>query len=185
MHASSSVRLLPELSSLCAHLPLILSVSLSLHSLCVHLSACILSVFFCFFFFLGGLFCSDNNKFLQNSIAVVLVPASVQGNREIMTPQRRQSGVLSSGRKETATMGGRDLHAAAAAQPPRASIHNTTPHISSRRSTQAFTELGPRRCAGIVENIPAAAPAAPPPRRSTHKFLHFYQNTSLYGAWQK
>jgi hypothetical protein len=30
MHTSSLVRLLPELSSLCAHLPLILSVSLSL-----------------------------------------------------------------------------------------------------------------------------------------------------------
>jgi hypothetical protein len=67
----------------------------------------------------------------------------VQGNRQIMTPQRRESGVLSSGRQETAAMGGRDLHAA------------------------------------------AAAPAAPPPRRSTHKFIHFYQNTSLYGAWQK
>jgi hypothetical protein len=90
------------------------------------------------------------------------------------------------GRKE---LGGRDLHAAAAAQPPSRSIHNTTPHSSSnsssRRSTQAFTELGPRRRGGIVDNIPAAAPAAPPPRRSTHKFIHFYQNTSLYGAWQK
>ncbi|CAK9220849.1 unnamed protein product [Sphagnum troendelagicum] len=106
-----------------------------------------------------------------------------------MTPQRRDSGVLSSGGKETAAMGGRDLHATAAAQPPRRSIHNTTPHSSSnsssRRSTQAFTELGPRRCGGIVDNIPAAAPAAPPPRRSTHKFIHYYLNTSLYGAWQK
>jgi hypothetical protein len=140
---------------------------------------CILSVFLFFFFLFFvlflGLFCSDNNKFLQNSIAVLLVPASVKGNREIMTPQRRES----------AAMGGRDLHAAAAAQPPRRSIHNTTPHRSSRRSTQAFTELGPRPCAGIVDNIPPAAPAAPPPRRSTHKFIHFYQNTSLYGAWQK
>jgi hypothetical protein len=182
MHTSSSVPLLPELSSLCAHLPLILSVCLSLplHSLSVH-SLCV----FLFFLFSWGLFCSDNNKFLQNSIAVVLVPASVQGNREIMTPQRRESGVLSSGRKETAAMGGRDLHAAAAAQPSRRSIHNTTSHSRSRRSTQAFTELGPRRCARIVENIPAAALAAPPARRSTHKFLHFYQNTSLYGAWQK
>ncbi len=186
MHTSSLVGLLPELSSLCAHLPLILSLSSfslcrppSVHSLCV----------FLFFFFRGGLFCSDNNKFLQNWIAVELVPASVQGNREIMTPQRRESGVLSSGRKETAAMGGRDLHAAAAAQPPRRSIHNTTPHSSSnsssRRSTQAFTELGPRRYGGIVDNIPAAAPASPPSRRSTHKFIHFYLNTSLYGAWQK
>ncbi len=184
MHTSSSVRLLPELSSLCAHLPLILSVSLSLslslHSLCADLSVCILSVFFCFIkLFLGPV------KFLQNSIAVVLVPASVQGNREIMTPQRRESRVLPSGQKETAALGGRDLHAAAAAEPPRRSIHNTTPHSSSRRSTQAFTELGTRPCAGIVHNIPAAAPAAPPPRRSTHKFIHFYQKTSLYGAWQK
>ncbi len=84
-------------------------------------------------------------------------------------------------------MGGRDLHAAAAAQPPRESIHNTTlrSNSNSRRSIQAVTEPGPRRCGGIVENIPAAAPAAPPPRRSTHKFLHFYVNNSLYGAWQK
>jgi hypothetical protein len=188
MHTSSSVRLLPELSSLCAHLPLIVcvcvSLSLSSFSLCRPLSVHSLCVFL-FFLFLWGLFCSDNNKCLQNSIAVVLVPTSVQGNREIMTPQRRESGVLSSGRKETAAMRGRDVHAAAAAQPPRRSIHNTTPHNSSRRSTQAFTELGPRRCAGIVDNIPVAAPAAPPPRTSTHKFIHFYQNTSLYGAWQK
>jgi hypothetical protein len=161
---------------------LCLFLALSLHSLCVDLSVCILSVFFCFFL---GLFCSDNKKFLQNSIAVVLLPARVQGNRGKMTPQRRESGVLSSGRKETAAKEGRDLHAAAAAQPPRRSIHNTTPHSSSRRNTQAYTELGPRPCAGIVDNIPAAAPAAPPPRRSTHKFIHFYQNTSLYGAWQK
>jgi hypothetical protein len=145
------------------------------HSLCV----------FLFSFTFLGLFFSDNNKLLQNSIAVVLVPASVQGNREIMTPQRRESRVLSSGWKETEALGGRNLHAAVAAQSPRRSIHNTTPHSSSRRSTQAFTELGPRQCAGIVHSIPAAAPAAPPPRRSTHKFIHFYQNTSLYGAWQK
>jgi hypothetical protein len=44
--------------------------------------------------------------------------------------------------------------------------------------------MTPQRRA-IVENIPAAAPATPPPRRSTHKFIHFYLNTSLYGAWQK
>jgi hypothetical protein len=151
---------------------------LSVHSLCV----------FLFFF---GLFCSDNNKFLQNWIAVVLGPANVQGNWEIMSPQRRHSGVniLSSGRKETAAMGGRDLHAATAAQPPRGSIHNTTSHSSSnsssRGSIQALTELSPRRCGGIVKNIPATAPTSPPPRRSTHKFIHFYQNTSLYGAQQK
>jgi hypothetical protein len=86
-------------------------------------------------------------------------------------------------------MGGHDLHAAAAAQSPRGSIHNKTPHSSnisnSRRSIQAVTELGPRRCGEIVENIPVAAPAAPPPKRLTHKFIHFYLNTSLYGAWQK
>ncbi len=133
-----------------------LSLSLSSFSLCRPLSVHSLCVFLYSFIF-WGLFCSDNNKFLQNSIALVLVPASVQGNRQIMTPQRRDSR----------------------------SIHNTTPHSSSQRSTQAFTELGPRPCAGIVDNIPAAAPAAPPPRRSTHKFIHFYKHTSLYGAWQK
>jgi hypothetical protein len=82
----------------------------------------------------------------------------VQGKQEIMTLQRRESGVLSAGRKETAAMGGRDLHAAATAQPSCRSIHNTTPHSNSnsnsRRSTQAFTELSLRRCGAIVDNIP-------------------------------
>jgi hypothetical protein len=68
-HEFFLVRLLPELSSLCAHLPLILCVSLSFShasfSLCRPLSVHSLCVLFFFSFFLG-LFCSDNNKFLQN-----------------------------------------------------------------------------------------------------------------------